>query len=371
MEEQDERSNGRNSHETSCLQFHKTPQKRSLSNYVDSIREGLKKIGGCQDVHEVEVTKPKRNKKHNQSKYDSQLVSEDKNDNRDDNSRNKNSDKKKQEITDLQQSGFDEFHSSVPKIDSMKRTLSWVYHSKLESGSKISLSVLPMRGTLLPTRYSTVGRYCDDRIILSVSSCESARGTHGRGTPPVMDPNTPRLDELFQQLQQKQEREARRQIIASGEQHLLSFNLLDVYSHQVAGMPIGTTPEILPFMAPSHVPRTPKLTKKSKLQTSQNRTFPSTHEVSRYVCRWLSCSKRFHSAEELFSHVDQCHIQAYKTINTPGDNSKYVITCKWNNCNHICHARYKLLLHVHNRHYKEIPHSTVSKNNNYSGTSLL
>ncbi len=356
MEELDEKSNERNSHETSRLQSHKTPQKRS---FVESIREGLKKIGGCQDVEEIEITKPKRNNKQHHD-----LFCEEKCHKIIKKSRTNNSIKKKKDATaDLQQCGFDEFHNKVPKIDSMKRTLSWVYHSELNSDSKISLSVLPMRGTLLPTRYTTEHKhysyYCDDGIMMSVSSCESARGTHGRGTPPILDPKTPRLDDLFQQLQQKQEREARRQIIAAGERHLLSFNLLDVYSHQVSGMPIGTTPEILPFMAPtSFIPRT---SKKSQPRSCHIRTIPSTLELPQHVCKWLSCSRRFHSAEELFSHVDQCHIQAYKTITTRiSTNRNCMITCKWNNCNHICHARYKLLLHVHNHHYKEMPHSMVS-----------
>lgn len=35
----------------------------------------------------------------------------------------------------------------------------------------------------------------------SISKCESDRGTHGRGTPPVREVGQPRLDELFQKLQ--------------------------------------------------------------------------------------------------------------------------------------------------------------------------
>ena len=35
----------------------------------------------------------------------------------------------------------------------------------------------------------------------SISRCESERGTHGRGTPPVRDSGQPRLDELFRKLQ--------------------------------------------------------------------------------------------------------------------------------------------------------------------------
>ena len=35
----------------------------------------------------------------------------------------------------------------------------------------------------------------------SISRCESERGTHGRGTPPVRDKGQPQLDELFRKLQ--------------------------------------------------------------------------------------------------------------------------------------------------------------------------
>lgn len=34
----------------------------------------------------------------------------------------------------------------------------------------------------------------------SISCCESDRGTHGRGTPPPIDPGQPHLDDLFRQL---------------------------------------------------------------------------------------------------------------------------------------------------------------------------
>ena len=35
----------------------------------------------------------------------------------------------------------------------------------------------------------------------SVSRCESERGTHGRGTPPVREVGQPQLDDLFRKLQ--------------------------------------------------------------------------------------------------------------------------------------------------------------------------
>ena len=351
-----ERSKGGVSNETSRLQSHKTPHKRSLANYMDSIRESLKKISGCQDVEEADVAKPIRHIQDHQSRSGPKYPLQEKT-----YGPTKKS-KIKTKHTEIQQCGFDEYHSYIPKLDSMNRTLSWVCHSELETESMISLGGLPMRGTLLPTRFTTedypYGSDDGTSVTLSISSCESARGTHGRGTPPVLDAKAPRLDELFQQLQQKQEREAWRRIIASGEQHLLSFNLMDVYSHQVAGMPIGTTPEILPFMAarPTHR-KVHKNSERHAIIVSQPQNIPL------YLCKWLSCSHQFTSPGELFSHVDQYHIQAYRTTHSimGGSTSggKYRMTCKWNNCSQTYYARYKLLLHVHNHHCKELPNETV------------
>ncbi len=318
---------------------HRTPKRHSLSNYVDSIREGLKKIGGCQDVEEiVDAATTKYSDTHGR-------VSQR-------NSRGKHCTNNGQVHTESQPCSFEEYNKCIPVLDSMSRTIDWVHHSQLESDSKISLAILPMRGTLLPTRYE-VGQnypyYRKDSTLTSVSSCEDARGTHGRGTPPSLDPELPRLDELFQQLQAKQENEARRLITASGQQHLLSINLCDVYSHQVAGMPIGTTPEILPFMAPPT-----RLLKQKNFElrkTRLNKKPPSSLEVHKYSCRWLGCVRQFCCAKELFAHVDQYHIQAYKTAHQTAKSYKMI--CKWDNCNRSYYVRYKLLLHVHNHHCKE------------------
>lgn len=50
----------------------------------------------------------------------------------------------------------------------------------------------------------------------SISRYESERGTHGRGTPPVMEAGRPRLDELFRQLQLQQVREKERERVGGG-----------------------------------------------------------------------------------------------------------------------------------------------------------
>lgn len=335
MEGCGDKSHITNSNETTSRPSLKQTQKRSLANYVDSIKEGLKKFG---DLHH-EIAKPKRNvtdiiKEDTTAQYselpDAKLTKKNIRDKRKRNNSSK----------------FENFHNDVPHLNSVKRTHLWLRQSDLSSDSKVSLSHLPIRGTLLPHKCKD---YDDDDgdgdAITQVSSCESARGTHGRGTPPYMDPNTPRLDQLFQQLQCKQEREARKQMIANGESHLLSFNLFDVYSHQVAGMPMGTTPEILPFMsAPPPVPVAPRPLEYEKLTHQLEETSCS------YPCKWSDCSRQFDCSESLFAHVDHCHLQAYSK-----NTFSCRIVCKWDNCNRVYYARYKLLLHVHNSHCKDIP----------------
>ena len=354
-----DRNNEGISHNNSRMQSHRTPQKRSLSNYVESIREGLRKIGGCQDVEDNDIMRPIKNSTN--TRYDEALKLSREKSQKYHKTKNRGN---KRKCGD-QESGFEAFLDTVPKLDSFSRTIDWVHHSDLQSGSRVSLSALPMRGTILPTRYTSVHypNCNDDSFITSISSYESIRGTHGRNTPPVMDPKTPHLDHLFQQLQQKQEREARKQMIASGEQHLLSFNLLDVYSHQVAGMPLGTTPEIIPFMA-TQIPYSHKQIQNSELYTIKSKKIPQPLELFNYCCQWLHCSRQFKSAVELFSHVDQFHVQAYSMVTLFGnraDNRKCRIACKWANCTKVYSARYKLLLHVHNEHCKELPHHTITR----------
>lgn len=70
---------------------------------------------------------------------------------------------------------------------------------------------LPPRGSIAPNlfpaeegRGKEVVRGVESSKVTSVSQCESDRGTHGRGTPPIREEGQPRLDELFRQLQLKQ-----------------------------------------------------------------------------------------------------------------------------------------------------------------------
>ena len=325
----------------------KQPPRISFTTCVDSIREGIRKISGCEDVDKDGIIQPDlpRRKTPVINRPSLDLLQE--HDQFYDKKRHCKSRSKKHQ-------SFEKYLANIPKIDTVKRTVKWVFSVEPSYDKRESLAGLPMRGTILPTRYteSREGREHVDDTVTTVTGCESARGTHSKGTPPTFDPSKPRLDELFQQLQQKQERKARQEMIMLGQQHLLSFNLLDVYSHQVPGMPLGTTPDILAFM-PEEVKA--QATKKQKIHNT------STHSqhlnyCSKHTCQWMGCSQQFSTENELITHVDQAHIHAYGTADTRAN-----LTCHWKQCNRIFLARYKLLIHVRNTHCKQTLQQSVIK----------
>ena len=346
-----EMEESRTRHDTS--QSHKMPNRISFTTCVDNIREGLRKIRGCKDIDEEDILQPTKNPVH--YKYQQELHQKSEKFTKNYNYSDKSgSISRKKSQAGTQKSNFDNFLDSIPKLDSVNRTIGWVLHSEPACGSRESLCSLPMRGTILPTRYTPGNDYpsSNDDSVTAVSSYESARGTYGRGTPPVLDSDRPHLDELFYQLQQKQERKARQQLITSGQQHLLSYNLLDVYSHQVPGLPLGTTPEIVPFMAcPSCVPWPDNRNRYTGLLRTAHQPLTTVN----YHCKWLHCTRQFTSAKELFSHVEQIHIHAY------GAGARNRLVCKWANCNKTYFARYKLLLHVHTEHCKEFVHCSIPR----------
>ena len=64
-----------------------------------------------------------------------------------------------------------------------------------------SMTRLPQRGTIVPNRRPNSKGTLTSAVATSLSYCESARGTQGRGTPPEREAGQPRLDDLFRQLQ--------------------------------------------------------------------------------------------------------------------------------------------------------------------------
>ena len=332
------------------------PARLSFASCVDSIREGLRKLSGCRDVPESNVylpssSQPKRKTAVVTSPKLESLQIHDKNADysRKLSGRESEGSKFKTLLPNIARSSdektsFDNFLEGIPKLDAIDRTVDWVFQQPdLESCD--SLSVLPMRGTILPKCYTRENEpmpSSDSCYSTTISRYESARGTHGRGTPPDLIPTRPRLDELLQQLQQKQEQEAREQLISLGQQHLLSYNLLDVYSHQVPGFPLGTTPDIIPFLAKSGSSH--NATRRPSQYNSLCPLRQLTIISPTYPCQWQDCNRMFLSTKDLLAHMEQAHITAY--------SSQGRLTCRWASCKRVFMARYKLLLHIRNAHCK-------------------
>ena len=138
-----------------------------------------------------------------------------------------------------------------------------------------------------------------------------------------------------------------------GQQHLLSYNLMDVYSHQVPGYPAGTTPDIVPFLARDRKSQQPPILQTSGFHHKLHFT-PTPVEVLQlqYTCRWLDCHKRVLTCKELISHVEQTHVTAYSTWSRK-------LVCHWDNCRRTFVARYKLLIHIRNAPCKDTPRRPI------------
>ena len=305
-----------------------------LANCVDGIKEGLKKITVCQDLKKDEISNPVLQS----SRYERPA---------------QKNDILTKEILD-----------SLPALPSSERTIEWIQNlpsPDLSTDSIPSLRDLPMRGTILPTRYtpeavavqgSLSSSLQDKGDASSLSQYEDARGTHGRGTPPAVPQGQRRLDSIFLKLAQNLEKEARKRLVATGQQHLLSYNLMDVYRHQVSGLPLGTTPEIVPFMSPSamtsnedvrhQVPRV--LCPIAHSTSNPTRPLKNTISAPFHYCQWSKCQRCFQSSRELLDHIEKTHIP----VCTAGK-----LACRWNGCDRIFAVRYKLLLHISNAHCRE------------------
>lgn len=293
-----------------------------IANCVDGIKEGLRKINVCRDVKKDEVWNPT-------------LPLE-------------KAPQNKDIMIDL-----------LPCVPSAQRTQEWVEtlpRPESTNDSIVSLTHLPMRGTILPTRYSPNEEQSSDekdteemRTSSSLSQYEEARGTQGRGTPPLLPQGQLRLDAIFLKLAQNLEREARKQMSASGQQHLLSYNLMDVYRHQVSGLPLGTTPEIVPFMSPNAMASNNAIQQPARVvhplacsSNAVNKTLENTSAF--HYCQWSKCQRCFQTARELLDHIDRIHIP----LHVAGK-----LACRWSGCDRTFPVRYKLLLHINNVHCRE------------------
>ena len=290
-----------------------------FTSCVDSIKEGWRKINVCKDLDINDISVPAVPERISALvKYQSRGHSgEDK--------------------------SFDAYLNSLPVIKTSHRVREWIISSSsYNEDCKISLDDLPLRGTLLPTRYAAGNEILhEEDTQTSVSLYDNARGTHNKGTPPKLDPTQLRLDEIYNKLQQSMEREARQKLIAAGERHLLSYNLMDVYSHQVTGYPLGTTPELLPFVSISQYNEPHKLNNVLQQSNKPNRSTTTNG----YLCKWYNCYRHFQSAKDLMAHIENSHMLSCGTVGK--------LLCRWKNCNKTFNIRYKLLLHIHHIHCRE------------------
>ena len=165
-----------------------------------------------------------------------------------------------EEEEELENPTLDSYLNSLPKVDPVNRTLVWVLYSDEGELGEIQdedLLSLPRRGVLQPRLVFTPALSRQETEITSVSRCESERGTNGRGTPPSRDEDQPRLDHLFQRLQERQ-----RKALANHLGHCGNLSYLHPVKNSsrrqvLEPLQVSTelTPDIVPYMVtppPSH-----------------------------------------------------------------------------------------------------------------------
>ena len=146
---------------------------------------------------------------------------------------------------------LDAYLSSLPKLDPVNRTLVWVLYSDEGELGEIrdeELLLLPKRGALEPRLIFTPALSRQETEVTSISRCESARGTNGRGTPPPRDEDQPRLDELFQRLQERQ-----RKVLGGHLAHCGNLTYLHPVkntSRRQSLEPLQVSPELTPDVIP-------------------------------------------------------------------------------------------------------------------------
>eukprot|EP00118_Oscarella_pearsei_P026399 m.309845 g.309845 ORF g.309845 m.309845 type:complete len:504 (+) comp48263_c0_seq1:211-1722(+) len=89
---------------------------------------------------------------------------------------------------------------TIPYETAMERTFNWIWRENLTTDSAGDFEKLPARGGL-PAYFPFRDHYEDgiEEYETSISRCESDRGTHGRGSPPL-DWDQSRLQDLYTQL---------------------------------------------------------------------------------------------------------------------------------------------------------------------------
>ena len=258
---------------------------------------------------------------------------------------------------------FESYLRSIPRLDPVDRTIGWIVQQPDDNNdSPVAVKHLPLRGTLLPNPKPAEEFCARTDSESSISRCESARGTPNRGTPPQLDVNQPRLDEWLQELLQCHHQTRRRRVSCSNTSNTtLGYNM---HSSDTRSCNPEITADILPFlMNPSELPtpacKNPNLYTRGSYQTPyNNRVYPKNINLSvplEYSCRWRNCQQRFGSSKELFIHVESDHLRSLP-ICQDGATETAELYCQWRGCfdsGKRYPARYKLLVHLQNVHCKD------------------
>lgn len=370
-----------------------TPRKVTLQSYVDTIKEGFRKLSGCKDHESVKKCRDQSDKESNAVQTPDRAVSESlqKQLSRDLEKRygsalerrlsreverklsHCHDENEKQAVlstlirkisvaedgTDGKIS-FESYLRSIPRLDPVDRTIGWIVQQPDDNNdSPVIVKNLPLRGTLIPNPKPTE-QFCARRDSeSSISRCESARGTPNRGTPPALDDNQPRLDEWLQELLQCHRQTRRRRVSCTNTSNTtLRNSLSDGRSHNPE-----ITADILPYLTkpaaefptPAHKNPIPYI--RGSYQAPHNSIMPRNLSLTmhlEYSCKWSNCYQRFASSKELFIHVESEHICTLP-ISQNGATEKELY-CLWRGCldsGKPYPARYKLLVHLQNIHCKD------------------
>lgn len=257
---------------------------------------------------------------------------------------------------------FESYLRSIPRLDPVDRTIGWIVQQPDDNNdSPVIVKNLPLRGTLIPNPKPAEEFCTRTDSESSISRCESARGTPNRGTPPPLDDNQPRLDEWLQELLRCHQHTQRRR----GSCTNTSNTTLGGYQmHNSDSYPCNPeiTADIVPFLInpagefPTPACRNPNPYIRGTYQAPYNsRMHPKNINLSvplEYSCRWRNCHQRFGSSKELFIHVESDHLCTLP-ICQEGETELY---CQWRGCldsGKSYPARYKLLVHLQNAHCKD------------------
>ena len=258
--------------------------------------------------------------------------------------------KKKEQIGDNE--SLENYLSTLPRLNPENRTLVWLLYNEegeKEEVDEEELQSLPRRGTIEPRVISTPAFSTHGTEITSLSHCESARGTNGRGTPIPQDDSQPRLDELFKRFQEQQKRALKGHLKRCGN---LTFIPASRRTH-LNPLPqyMEITPDIIPFLATP-----PSRHKLDPIPLRENPQSSAAMKVKHTVtCHWLGCNHRFRNSNELYVHIEEDHLDSSHL------DGEWV--CQWRGCQDnikLFSECYKLLLHIQMCHCKKssrtIPH---------------